>query len=370
MSSILATAPKYFRAQSSGAGRVDPTGGKYGFGVIYGVSLATRGEALGHGMWLDQQFVDSIAPAANSVNGLKSRFTHPSMSGDGLGTQLGKMFNARLENGRPVADLHFIESSRNSPQGDLGAYVMQLATDAPNDFGMSIVFEPDQNATQEFTAANTVDGQFKSPDPQNVGNLPHARMARLIAADAVDEPAANPNGMFSAHFEIPMAADAALMYAMGLSAERPESLFGIDPDRLRGFVSRCFAQHGLTVSPKGATMPESKEVAPVADAGAVLKQFASDLAKYRKAFGNENGCEWFQAGFSWSEAVELHAEELQKQLAAKDQVIADLNARIASMKTGEEQPASFSEAPVVPTKEKAKSLSEGLASRIRIAGSN
>lgn len=365
----LSKAPKQFRAATKGAGRVDRTGGLYGAGLIQGVSLAARGEALGHDMWLDDEFLAAIPGHVNAyTTGMKSRFTHPSMSGDGMGSQLGVFTNARLDSGKPIADLHLMEAAHKAPDGDLAEYVMALAEESPDTFGVSIVFEPDDAATKEFSAAHTVENRFQSPDAANEKSYPHVRLKRLRAADVVDEPAANPDGMFSRGHDIARAADAALSYALGLTAERPEVCFDVDPDRLKGFVSRFLAQHSLAIEGVTPMAESTQTAAPVAvDPQAIRKEFASGLDKYQKAFGTENGVEWFKAGMDWAEAMELHAEHLTKQLTAKDAEIASLNERLASLKTGEEKPIEFSphESESKPTRKPARygaSLGESLAS--------
>lgn len=367
----LSHAPKQFRAMAKGAGPVDRKGGQYGAGIIRGVSLAMVGEALGHEMWLDEEFVSGIVPAVNAYSqGMKSRFTHPSMSGDGMGSQLGVVKDASLKDGKPIADLHLMESAHKAPDGDLAEYVMSLAEESPTSFGVSIVFEPDYDATDAHSEQHSDGKAFTSPDTNNKDNYPHARLKRLRAADVVDEPAANPDGLFSRGQEIPRAANAALEYALGMSSERPEMMFDVDPDRLKGFVSRFLSQHSLTLE-RIKTMPDPKnEVAPpVVNTDDLRKQFAADLDKYQKAFGNTNGSEWFKAGMDWSEAMELHAESLGKQLAAKDAEIKSLNDRLASLKTGEEETVSFSEAPKPGDKVKATSLAGGIGGRLSLPAS-
>src|SRR5690606_29112927 len=135
--------PKYLRtgkSRSQGI-RVDRKGGKFGAGVIYGASLTTAGEALGHGEWLDQEFVESVAMlAGEKTSGLKVRFTHPSLSADGLGTFMGRAFQGRTQGNQALSDIHFSKSSHNTPDGDLADYVMTLAEEDPEAFAMSIVF--------------------------------------------------------------------------------------------------------------------------------------------------------------------------------------------------------------------------------------
>jgi len=71
-----------FATQNAGKAelRIDRTGGRYESGVIRGVSLCSRGEALGHYMWCDSVFLDQITAAGKShAKRLKSRFTHPDL---------------------------------------------------------------------------------------------------------------------------------------------------------------------------------------------------------------------------------------------------------------------------------------------------
>jgi hypothetical protein len=87
------------------------------------------------------------------------------------------------------ADLHLSEASKDAPQGDL--YTYTLAEKDPEAFGASMVF--DGKAETRFNEDGT---------PQRDANgkpLPRlARVEKLYASDVVDDPAANPDGLFSA----------------------------------------------------------------------------------------------------------------------------------------------------------------------------
>lgn len=243
--------------------RVDPTGGKYGHGIIRGASLIARGEAFGHGEWVDDVFLGQVARAVNeSSKPLKVRFTHPSMSGDGLGTQIGHVFAAEHCQGEcTIGDVHLLESGRDTPDGDLGGYVLKLAEEDPANFGMSIVYMWDAKAELEFELENqevNEEGRssFVSPDPENERNLIHSRLADLRAADFVDDPAANENGVFFSAGNVPAEADQLLLYALGLS-ETPATCeaLQVEPDRARGFIARFLDAHNITLSMEGATVP-------------------------------------------------------------------------------------------------------------------
>jgi hypothetical protein len=250
---LFASAPTVFRsdrtkAQAQG---VDRKGGD-GFGVIYGASAIAEGEALGHDSYIDKTMLSQVVDAINDKGnlGIKIRFAHPSMSGDGIGTSLGKGRNARLsEAGDSVVfDLNFSNASTKTPDGNLADYVMTLAEESPEDFGMSISFQRDIEAEDEYRLANlNEDGQFVTPDERNVDNLKHVRLRKLMAIDAVDTPAANPKGLFySSKNGVLDIANEALSYITGISDHAPDSSsFGVHPDRAKAFFSRFLATNNL-----------------------------------------------------------------------------------------------------------------------------
>lgn len=159
-------------------------------GIIYGYSVISAGPALGHDMHVDAITLNQVVELGNaSKHGIKSRFDHPNASSTSMGTFLGRTKNFRQSGDRVLGDLHLSESAKDAPQGDLYTYVLGLAERDPQAFGASIVF--DGKAEYQLEPDGT-----KKKDAQ--GNpLPRlARVEQLIASDVVDEPAANPGGMF------------------------------------------------------------------------------------------------------------------------------------------------------------------------------
>jgi len=159
MPTAIDQAPAYFRSAAIHAGvhHVARDLGIFGKGVITDISVITAGEALGHDLWIDQDFLSDVADAINAfantdLGGVKARLTHPGLSSDGVATKLGRVRNARLEGDQVYADLHFQEAATRTPDGDLADYVMTLAEETPEDFGLSIVFEHDLEAADEFVA--------------------------------------------------------------------------------------------------------------------------------------------------------------------------------------------------------------------------
>jgi len=387
---ILQHRPRRFRAPVARGSKpaIDRAGGYRGAGIIRNASIVTAGEAKGHGFWLDSDFLDSVAEAVNRPNkGVKVRFTHPSLSGDGLGTFLGRAMSAERDGEQVIADIHFSEAGHKTPDGDLAEYVMDLAAEDPEAFGVSIVFDPDYGAEDRFSADHEDEnGIFRSPDPANVDNLPHARLAVLRAADVVDSPAANPDGLFHRGADIAQEADALASYALGLTDTRPTTAtLSVDPDRLHQFVARFLADHDLILTPATkdhapmTDTTEPKAPAPTNDTNEDVA-LANDAqpteletptapqptpapepvadsttthtgAEYLSKWGPD-GAVWFVQGKSWEEAHDLHAQKLAQENEKLTQRLS-----VPQTDQGEVEP--------IPS---AAPRKKGFAARIRIAG--
>lgn len=266
--SKLYKAPEYFRGSlatglAAKASEIEPDGGNFGAGLIPGVAVITRGEALGHDLWIDEDFVASVneAMAADGAKGTKSRFTHPDMSGDGLAKGLGRVvFRESKDQAVARGDLHIWQSARKSPDGDLGEHILTRAEEDPSSFGASISFLRDLEAEEAFVELNSEEfdfidrwgekqkgRRFVSPDPLNVNNYPHARLAKLRAVDIVDDPAANPDGLFCKD-ETFADAEALVEYVLGFSEEKPELVsLNVDPDRIGSFLDKYLSRRGLEI---------------------------------------------------------------------------------------------------------------------------
>lgn len=125
--------------------------------------------------------------------GLKSRFAHPTESGDGLGKFLGRARDPFLgtatvqRDGRPVevpavrADLHLSASAfEANPNGNLGEYVLKLAEEDPDALSSSLVLHTDK----EFR--RLADGTLAT-GPDGEALPPLWRPTALYASDIVDE---------------------------------------------------------------------------------------------------------------------------------------------------------------------------------------
>ncbi len=152
-----------------------------GFAVVTkGVTKDARGE-------FDDASLDSVVAFGNEVNlGIKSRFGHPNMSSTALGTFIGRVKNFRREADIVRADLHIDKTAFETPDGDLGGYVLNLAESDPDMFGSSMVIHWDAEDREEL-------------DSEENELPPFIRVTKLLSVDVVDDPAAN-NGLFGMPF--------------------------------------------------------------------------------------------------------------------------------------------------------------------------
>lgn len=286
---------------------VDRDGGQFEAGIIKGVSVITKGEALGHDTFIDETLLQQVAKAINDTpKGIKTRFAHPSLSSDGMGKHVGRVANARNTGDKVLADMHILRTSRHTPQdGDLGGHVMDLADEDPEMFGISIVFKRDEAA--ENPEPDKVPLIQLMPDGRQ---LRIARLEELQAADVVDDPAANPDGLF-ARTNVPREFDLLFQYCLGVSEERPTEL-DVDPDRAKQFFNRFLNHHKLEVS-KMATTEQ-----PTVDK--INEAIATRAKDYTERYG-ERGNDYLLQGMSIEQANVRLAHDT---LAAKDDEIKTL----------------------------------------------
>ena len=266
------------------------------------------------------------------------------MSSDGLGKYLGRFTDAVVDDSRVYADLHFSPAAHSTPDGDLARYVAELAENDPDQFGTSIVFERDLERERAFLEENTHRGRFVSPDETNKNNLPHARLARLRAIDTVDEPAANPRGLFH-RGDIPSEAGELMAYALRLpGAARPDSTaFSIDPDRAASFVERFLARNGLTLEPT-----KKKDSPTMTDSNQTRAEFVEELSTYTQTFGAERGAQWFAEGKPLEECYQERCRELQSENDALAAQVTDLERRLSDAAAVGGDPEDFNAAGGTP----------------------
>ena len=228
--------------------------------IIYGVSAAQAVEALGHGMTLDGRTIAQVVEHGNAArNGVKSRFAHPGLSSDGMGKYLGRLRDFRQEGDKAIADLHLAASAFKTPDGDLGNYIMDMAEDDPDMFGMSMVVKGERFWTlADGTEMEAVDAEGNARKrPENATTQhPVLRVKQLMAVDAVDEPAANRDGLFAARH---------LWATNGLAQEAFADIdeylggAGVTPQKAFQFALAYFTARGVDVKEFAKMQEEEKQ---------------------------------------------------------------------------------------------------------------
>lgn len=162
--------------------------------IIRDVVIVQECEAKGHGVWLDQKFVDDVVSEGNLSSGVKSRFGHPKMCSNSLGDYVGTFsnFSRRIVNGvsQAIADLQLDrEIADKSPKYEksLVDYILAFAKEKPDMFGNSIVFAG-KREMREFDNKQTGKKEKRTFMVLSKGGF--------SASDIVDDPAAT-SGMFS-----------------------------------------------------------------------------------------------------------------------------------------------------------------------------
>ena len=251
--------------------------------VIFGANLMQVGD-LNHGdsrNWtIDNETLTQAQKfMSQGNNGSKARYTHPNMSADGMGSYLGRWKNTAVEDGKLRADLHIADAAFQSPQGDLGTYVMNLAEEDPEAFGVSLATQLDLDNLSAFEDAQYEERRLARKDGKE---MPAAkkwpmRFSGVRAADVVDEPAATSGGLFSLtdvdNRNLPAQATA-LLNSYFADAE-PEVVSA----RINGFLTTYFQSKGKSMTTATATIAAAEPIVttPTIDLAAERKA-AADLA--------------------------------------------------------------------------------------------
>ena len=153
---------------SASAGVIDAESG-----IIRGVSLITKGPALGHGVMIDDKTLEQVKTAAEQyAGGLKVKLNHSGGAGD----IVGYIDALRISGEKLLGDLHLLQTSPHR------AYILEIAERIPDTFGLSIAFSgPSEKSTDKLTTLQ--------------------RCSEIYSVDLVSEPAANPNGFFARKLE-------------------------------------------------------------------------------------------------------------------------------------------------------------------------
>lgn len=168
--------PRWERCGVSGSVQVDRVNK-----VLRGYVVAQRGpfKSKGRGEFDDHALGLIVSLMAAVPAGLKSRFSHPTESDDGLGKFLGRVKNPRIDGDRVRGDLHLDPTSFETPSGNLGDYVLSLAESDPDALSSSLVLQAKKETRRNPDGTIMVDGDgYQLP--------PVWRPTKLHASDVVD----------------------------------------------------------------------------------------------------------------------------------------------------------------------------------------
>jgi hypothetical protein len=221
-------------------------------GILYGVIMCQVGEAKGHGLHLEQEFIEAgiaYAQKHHAKLGMKARFGHPGMSNETLGTEMGRFKNFRVDGDKMVADLHLFESANLSPTNPgMRDWMLSMAQEDPQAIMCSIVFSIAQfyqrsKKGEKYTIKRVSDGWeswWESEDKQHQydpkGKI-YVSLKELMFCDIVDEGAAT-DRLFSAQFN----SDKFSVIATEFLNEYPQidSFIQENPEKLISFLAQRF----------------------------------------------------------------------------------------------------------------------------------
>ena len=144
-------------------------------GVLRGVSVITEGEAKGHGMIVDGITLDQVKACAETyVDGLRVKMDHYT----GIDAMVGVLRDFVIDGTQLRADLHLIKNHEDFEK------ILEMAETIPGSFGLSISF----SGESDRIPVSGVEGVL----------IEAARCMEIYSADIVDQPAANPTGLFQA----------------------------------------------------------------------------------------------------------------------------------------------------------------------------
>jgi len=230
-------------------------------GIIRGVSLITKGPALGHGVMIDDKTLEQVKKAAEQYSGgLKVKLDHSGGAGD----IVGYIDTLRIEGEKLLGDLHLLESSVHR------AYILEIAERIPDTFGLSIAFSgPSEKSADKLTTLQ--------------------RCSEIYSVDLVSEPAANPSGIFSRK----------LKQLQNGDAEQPEAKIEIElpmneemKKAIEGMIQSAMMSMNEKLAKLEAALPPPVEEKPAAmSAQTEVVQLAANAAalaavkEFAKSFG-------------------------------------------------------------------------------------
>jgi hypothetical protein len=208
---------------SASAGAIDAEAG-----VIRGVSLITKGPALGHGVMIDEKTLEQVKKAAEQyAGGLKVKLDHSGGAGD----IVGYIDALRIDGDKLLGDLHLLQSSPHR------SYILEIAQRIPDTFGLSIA--------------------FSGPSEKSADGLKTLqRCSEIYSVDLVSEPAANPSGFFARKLKQLQEGE------VGQDEAKSKNQYYMNDDmkkEIEGMIQSAMMAMGDRVAKLESNMPSDKE---------------------------------------------------------------------------------------------------------------
>ena len=228
-------------------------------GVIRGVSLITKGPALGHGVMIDDKTLAQVKTAAEQyAGGLKVKLNHSGGAGD----IVGYIDALRISGEKLLGDLHLLQTSPHR------AYILEIAERIPDTFGLSIAFSgPSEKSTDKLTTLQ--------------------RCSEIYSVDLVSEPAANPNGFFARKLklesDVSESPEAEIEIKLPMNDDLKQAIEGMIQSAMMGMNDKI-AKLESALAPKEdkpAAMSAQNEVVQLAANTAAL----AAVKEFAKSFG-------------------------------------------------------------------------------------
>lgn len=149
-------------------------------GLVKGVSVLSEGEAQGHNVFIDAKSIQTAYSAASAkAGGVRVKFNHSS----GLDRIVGCLKNFRVDGKQLRGDLQLLQSH------SAFSLISELIATQPATFGLSLAFQWEGEEIQKKT---------------------FVRFVAVFSCDLVEQPAANPTGLFTSNPEPPKTFGAAV----------------------------------------------------------------------------------------------------------------------------------------------------------------
>ncbi|MBL7780681.1 MAG: hypothetical protein JNM22_05640 [Saprospiraceae bacterium] len=321
---------------------IDPSKIDVEAGIIRDVVMVQEGEAKGHGVFLEADFIEKITRYDDKYfgkTGLKARFGHPSASSETMGTQLGIFSHFRLRQTgdklEEIADLQLLDSAEVSPtHPGMKSWVLKMAQERPDFIMSSIVFRASAYYQYDNRGKKVIlDEYFSNYNPQEkvFVEFDDRKGAQHFYTDLVEAGAATEN-LFSTQANPDFLVSRAHLFL----DDNPDILEFVKkhPEKVQGFLQRL----GISIpQPQQKKMSkkfsfakwlsgEKQDAEPDADDMAALKDDLNGVKSEHTKLSEENEAlqESVNALSAQVASLEKTEKKLRAELAAKDKEIAAL----------------------------------------------